>query len=47
MYLLFRYKKWEPQRYYQMGYGARKVVAAFMLKEMEEREAQALEMREW
>lgn len=37
MYLLFRYKNWEPQRYFDMGFGARQVVKALMKYEIEER----------
>lgn len=30
MYLLFRLFGWEPQKYFRMGYGERKVVKTFL-----------------
>ena len=44
MYLLFRYHHWNPKDYMEMGYGARKVISAFMVKELEEREAEYKEV---
>jgi hypothetical protein len=37
MYLLFRFKDWEPSKYYWMPAGERKIVRAFMKKEIEDR----------
>lgn len=37
MYLLFRYKGWNPSKYYWMPAGEQKIVRAFMTKEIEER----------
>ncbi|OPJ58438.1 hypothetical protein [Clostridium oryzae] len=37
MYLLFRYKQWEPSKYYNLGYGEKKIVCAFLHQELEER----------
>lgn len=30
MYLLFRLFGWEPSRYYEMGYGEKKITDAFL-----------------
>lgn len=37
MYLLFRYHNIPPGQYYRMGYGEKKVIAAFMRYEIEKR----------
>lgn len=36
LYLLFKYKGWEPSKYYWMPAGEKKIIKAFMEKEMEE-----------
>lgn len=36
-YLLFRYKGWNPSRYYSMGRGEKDVLKGFMEVEIEER----------
>lgn len=37
MYLLFRYHNIKPSAYYNMGYGERAVMRAFVRYEMEEK----------
>ena len=37
LFLLFRYKGWEPSKYYWMPAGEQKIIRAFMEKEIEER----------
>ncbi|EOS27618.1 hypothetical protein C806_00065 [Lachnospiraceae bacterium 3-1] len=38
MYFLFREKKWKPTDYKDMGTGEKRIVHAFMLEELEDRE---------
>ena len=37
MYLLFRYKDWEPTKYYYKKQGEKTIIRAFMKEEIEER----------
>lgn len=46
MYFLFRYKKWNPMKYFEMGYGEKRIVHAFMLKEIEDNLREQQEIRE-
>ena len=41
MYLLFRLHHWEPERYYNMGYGQRMVVKQMLMMELEDRRKEA------
>ena len=45
MYFLFRDKKWEPSKYYSKGEGEKRIVHAFMLRELEDREEALEEVR--
>ena len=45
MYFLFRDKKWDPSKYYSMGEGEKRIVHAFMLRELEDREEALKEVR--
>lgn len=45
MYFLFRDKKWEPSKYCNMGEGEKRIVHAFMLRELEDREEALKEVR--
>ena len=36
MYALFRVHGWKPSDYYGLGYGERRIVAAFMRREAED-----------
>ncbi|BBF45078.1 hypothetical protein lbkm_3837 [Lachnospiraceae bacterium KM106-2] len=47
MYFLFRMHHWEPQRYLEMGYGARKVVKSFLRREFEEIEKENKAREGW
>lgn len=46
MYFLFRFKKWNPNKYFEMGYGEKRIVHAFMLQEIEDNEREQQEIRE-
>lgn len=37
MYFLFRYKGWEPSKFYNMLYGEKIIIRAFVRKEAKER----------
>jgi len=37
MYLLFKFKGWEPSKYYWLPAGEKRIVRSFMKKEIEER----------
>lgn len=37
MYLLFRYKNWEPSRYFDMLESDKRITRLFMAREIEER----------
>lgn len=45
MYFLFRYKKWNPMKYYEMGYGEKRILHAFMLQEIEDYNEEQEELR--
>ena len=45
MYFLFRDKKWTPSSYYEMGEGEKRIVHAFMVCELEDREKALEEAR--
>lgn len=42
MYWLFCLHHWKPSDYYSMGYGQKKIVAAFMRQEAEDRKKEAM-----
>lgn len=42
-YLLFRFKKWRPSEYLNMGAGERLITRAFLRQEAEEREQEKKE----
>ena len=46
MYFLFRFKKWNPMKYFDMGYGERRIVHAFMIQEIEDNLKEQEEIRE-
>lgn len=41
MYFLFRYKGWEPSKYYWLKQGEKKIIRAFVMQEIKEREDMA------
>lgn len=43
-YLLFREKNWTPSQYYDLPYGERVVVRAFLAQEYKERKKEAEEL---
>ena len=43
-YLLFREKNWTPSQYYDLPYGERIVVRAFLAQEIRERKKEAEEL---
>lgn len=45
MYFLFRYKKWNPMKYHEMGYGEKRILHAFMLQEIEDYNEEQEELR--
>lgn len=44
MYLLFRYHHITPRQYYDMGYGEKKVIRAFMRYEVDKRNEEVKEI---
>lgn len=46
MYLLFRYHHMSPKQYYEMGYGERKVLMAFMHYQIEQLNKEIENMKE-
>lgn len=46
MYFLFRFKRWNPMKYFEMGYGEKRIIHAFMLQEIEEQKREKEEIEE-
>lgn len=46
MYFLFCRKNWNPMQYFNMGYGEKRIVHAFMLKEVEDEKTEREELNE-